>query len=87
MIDLTRDDSDDNDDAINDYDDYDHAIDNVGAAQQKWLRHLEELDGYIPVTHDDDNDAITVAEKKEFVKRKKNQQVLDSPLLCLTMML
>ena len=33
MIDLTRDDSDDNDDAINDYDDYDHAIDNVGAAQ------------------------------------------------------
>ena len=81
MIDLTKDDgddNDDNDDVINDYDDDVDAIDIVGVAQQKWLRHLEELDGYIPVTHDDDNDAITVAEKK-WIRQKEEEDIYTPP--------
>ena len=35
------------------------AIDIDAVAQQKWLRQLDEEDGYIPVTHDDyDDDAV-----------------------------
>ena len=82
VIDLTKDDGDDgddNDDAINDYDDDVDAIDNVGVAQLKWLRHLEELDGYIPVTHDDDNDAISVAQKK-WIRQKEEEDFYTPPL-------
>ena len=39
---------------------------------------MEELDGYIPVTHDDDNDAITVAEKK-WIRQKEEEDFYTPP--------
>jgi len=40
---------------------------------------LEELDGYIPVTHEDNNDAITVAEKKR-IRQKEEEDFYTPPL-------